>query len=208
MNQQSTAASQQFATLTAIADGIAALFFPMVEVAIHDVTSSKIAYLANNLSKRSIGDDAGLEQLTLNELDTLTGPYEQLNWDGKKMRSVSIRASVPGSAGYIFCINFSTAMLEDARNALETFLSMSPLQPQPAPLFAHDWREKINTAVHQWLAENHSSLTILTRSDKKALVTALYAQGIFNVRHSADYVANVLSLGRATVFKYLKEIKG
>lgn len=199
--------TEQFHTLRSIADGIAALFFPSVEVAIHDVRNGKIAYLANNLSKRSIGDDAGLEELSLHDLDRLTGPYEKLNWDGKTMRSVSIRANLAGDPGYIFCINFSTSLLDDAKNALELFLSVNRLQPQPAQLFKHDWQEKINTFLHQWLAEHRTSLTTLTRVEKKTLVTELYHQGAFNVRNSAGYIANVLSMGRATVYKHLKEIK-
>ncbi|PKH25348.1 hypothetical protein CIG19_05800 [Enterobacterales bacterium CwR94] len=194
-------------TLKNIAEGIAALFFPAVEVAIHDTESRKIVYLANNISRRNVGDDAGLEALSLDTLATLTGPYEQLNWDGRKMRSVSIKVNVEQSERYLMCINFSTGLLEDAKQALEMFLSVNRLQPQPVQLFEEDWREKINTFVHQWLAENHTSLTGLSREDKKALVTALYRQGTFNVRNSADYVANVLSMGRATIYKYLKETK-
>ncbi|RUS00729.1 helix-turn-helix transcriptional regulator [Pectobacterium polaris] len=196
-----------FNTLKSMADGIAALFFPAVEVAIHDVKKGKVAYLANNLSRRQIGDDAGLEQLELGELSTLTGPYEKLNWDGRKMRSVSILIPQQDSLGYVFCINFSTARFEDARNALDLFLSVNRLQPQPTQLFEHDWQEKINTYLHAWLAENNTSLTTLTRSQKKAVVVSLYNQGAFNVRNSADYIAKVLSMGRATVYKHIKEIR-
>ncbi|WP_455846041.1 helix-turn-helix transcriptional regulator [Pantoea agglomerans] len=199
--------NEQFATLKSMADGIAALFFPVVEVAIHDIRNGKIAYLANNISKRSVGDDAGLEELALTDMETLTGPYEKLNWDGKKIRSVSIRANLSNDPGYMFCINFSTALLDDARHALELFLSVNRLKPQPAQLFEHDWQERINTFLHKWLAENNASLSTLTRVQKKVLVTELYQQGAFNVRNSADYIANVLSMGRATVYKHLKEIK-
>lgn len=207
MDKHQDLKDEHLATLKSIADGIAALFFPVVEVAIHDIRNGKITYLANNLSKRSVGDDAGLEELTLNDIDKLTGPYEKLNWDGKKIRSVSIRASVNGDPSYLFCINFSTTLLDDARNALELFLSVNRLQPKPAQLFEHDWQEKINTFLHEWLAENNASLSTLTRIQKKMLVTELYRQGAFNVRNSADYIANVLSMGRATVYKHLKEMK-
>lgn len=194
-----------FSTLRTIADGIAALFFPAVEVAIHDAQRGKVAYLANNLSKRQIGDDAGLDEL--DGLAALTGPYEKLNWDGRKMRSVSIRVPQDNAPEYVLCINFSTALLEDAKNALALFLSVNRLQPQPAQLFEHDWQEKINTSIHQWLAENNASLSSLTRSQKKSLVTTLYEQGTFNVRNSADYIAKILSIGRATIYNYIKEVK-
>lgn len=207
MDVQKSRKDEQLTTLKSVADGIAALFYPVVEVAIHSVKSGKIAYLANNISKRSIGDDAGLEELSLHDLESMTGPYEKLNWDGRKMRSVSIRANMEGEAEYIFCINFSTTLLDDAKNSLEMFLSVNRLQPQPVQLFKHDWQEKINTFLHQWLKENNTSFSTLSRHQKRELVKELYRQGAFTVRNSADYIANVLSMGRATVYKHLKEIK-
>lgn len=205
MEIQQAGSPLKLSTITSLADGIAALFFPSVEVAVHDAQSGKIAYLANNLSKRQIGDDAGLEELE--GLETLTGPYEKLNWDGRKMRSVSIRVPQEEGAGYVFCINFSMALLEDAKNALELFLSVNRLQPQPVQLFKNDWQEKINTCIHKWLSENNTSLSVLNRNQKKVLVENLYEQGVFNVRNSADYVAKVLGMGRATLYKHIKETR-
>lgn len=74
----------QLELLQSVADGIAALFFPNVEVVIHDLSTNKVAYLANNLSKRKPGDDAGLDDFDINSGAPVTGPYEKLNWDGKK----------------------------------------------------------------------------------------------------------------------------
>ncbi|HBS6487933.1 TPA: PAS domain-containing protein, partial [Klebsiella pneumoniae] len=45
----------QLRLLKSVADGIAALFFPSVEVVIHDVEAGTVAYIANNLSKRKPG---------------------------------------------------------------------------------------------------------------------------------------------------------
>ncbi|NIF22305.1 helix-turn-helix transcriptional regulator [Candidatus Pantoea multigeneris] len=205
MEIQQAGSPLKLSTITSLADGIAALFFPSVEVAVHDAQTGKIAYLANNLSKRQIGDDAGLEELE--GLETLTGPYEKLNWDGRKMRSVSIRVPQEEGAGYVFCINFSMALLEDAKNALELFLSVNRLQPQPVQLFKNDWQEKINTCIHKWVSENNTSLSVLNRNQKKALVENLYEQGVFNVRNSADYVSKVLGMGRATLYKHIKETR-
>ena len=134
--------SSQLELLRSVADGIAALFFPNAEVVIHD--------LANNLSKRKPGDDAGLEDFELDGGAGVTGPYEKLNWDGKKMRSVSIAArDEQGKPSYLLCINLSTAMFEDARNALDMFLSVTRLQPQPQQLFKDDWQDQIKTLLHE-----------------------------------------------------------
>lgn len=200
--------SSQLELLRSVADGIAALFFPNAEVVIHDLATNKIAYLANNLSKRKLGDDAGLEDFELDGGAGVTGPYEKLNWDGKKMRSVSIAArDEQGKPSYLLCINLSTAMFEDARNALDMFLSVTRLQPQPQQLFKDDWQEKINTFLHDWLRRENAALGALSREQKRRLVSDLYHQGAFKAKSAADYIANVLSMGRATVYKHLRELK-
>lgn len=197
----------QYELLKSIAEGIAALFFPSVEVVIHNVTTGKVAYIANNLSRRKPGDDAGLEEIEMSSLERLTGPYEKLNWDGKKMRSVSIAAGREGHTDYLLCINLSTAIFEEAKNALELFLSASRLRPQPAELFKDDWQEKINTFLHDWIRQQNTTLALLTREQKKRLVIALHHEGAFRAKNAADYIASVLSLGRTTVYKYLRELK-
>lgn len=207
MSQPGTPQGAQYQLLTSIADGIAALFFPNVEVVIHDVATGKVAYIANNLSRRSPGDDAGLDNFERDAIAPLTGPYEKLNWDGRKMRSVSIATGSDGDPGYLLCVNMHTAVFEDARNALDMFLSVTRLQPQPEQLFKDDWQEKINTFLHEWLRRHSASLASLTREQKKQLVGDLYDEGAFQAKNAADYIANVLSMGRATVYKYLRELK-
>jgi predicted transcriptional regulator YheO len=39
-------------------------------------------------------------------------------------------------------------------------------------------------------------------------VLALHAEGAFKGKSASNYVANVLNMGRATVYKHLKELKG
>ena len=207
MVNRSGAENAQFQLLKSIADGIAALFFPSVEVVIHDVAAGTVAYIANNLSKRKPGDDAGLDDMGEAPLAAVTGPYEKLNWDGKKMRSVTIATDDGTTSGYLLCINLSTAVFEEARNALELFLSVTRLQSQPEQLFRDDWQENINTFLHEWIRRENTSLAALTREQKKALVQNLHREGAFRAKNSADYIAGVLSLGRTTVYKYLREIR-
>jgi len=73
----------------AIADAIATLFFPHAEVVLHDLRTQKVDYIANNLSKRAIGDDSALEDMLSDDIREVNiGPYEKLNWDGQKIRSL------------------------------------------------------------------------------------------------------------------------
>lgn len=193
----------------AIADAIATLFFPHAEVVLHDLRSQKIDYIANNLSKREIGDDAALEDLLEPGTDeTNIGPYEKLNWDGQKIRSLStVLRDSAGKPLAVLCINLNISLFENARAALDLFLSPSRLIPQPDALFRDDWQERINTFLNGWLREHQLSLSMLNRDHKRELVLALHAEGAFKGKSAANYVANVLGMGRATVYKHLKELK-
>ncbi|MBC9251989.1 hypothetical protein A9179_17090 [Pseudomonas alcaligenes] len=194
----------------ALADAIATLFFPHAEVVLHDLRTQKIDHIANNISKRAVGDDAALEDLlenTPNERNI--GPYEKLNWDGQKIRSVStVLRDAQGTPVAVLCLNLNITLFETAKQALDLFLSANQLIPQPDALFRDDWQERINTFLHAWLRQRQIGLNRLTREHKRELVEALHAEGAFKGKSAANYVANVLNMGRATVYKHLKEIKG
>lgn len=193
----------------AIADSIALLLFPHAEVIVHEVKSQTVVHIANNFSKRKLGDDSALDQeLGDFRSSASIGPYEKINWDGQKIRSItSVLYDQNGQAEFLLCINLNFSVLEQAREALDAFFQVSRLIPQPDALFKDDWQERINTFLHAWLKERNLSLRTLKMKDKRALVEALHAEGAFEGRSGADYVANVLSMGRATVYKYLKELR-
>ncbi len=191
-----------------IADGIATLFFPYVEVVIHDLRDQTVLYLANNLSKREIGDDSALEEIDHSARERVIGPYEKLNWDGRKMRCVSIVLfDDRGQPAGMICINFDIAVFEDVRSALDLFIKGAGVVAQPEELFRDDWQERINTFLHGWMRERQIGLNALTRDHRRELVEALYAEGAFRGKSSANYVAKVLGMGRATVYKHLKQLK-
>lgn len=193
----------------AIADAIATLFFPHAEVVLHDLRTQKIDYIANNLSKREVGDDAALEDMVEEGTDeTNIGPYEKLNWDGQKIRSLStVLRDGAGQPVAVLCINLNISMFESMKAALDLFLSSSKVIPQPDALFRDDWQERINTFLNSWLRERQLSFNLLNRDHKRELVMALHAEGAFRGKSAANYVANVLNMGRATVYKHLKELK-
>jgi len=201
--------SAQMENYQTIADAIATLFFPHAEVVLHDLRTQKVAYIANNISKREIGDDAALEDLINDGIsDRNIGPYEKLNWDGQKIRSLSSVLRDPqGVPMAVLCINLNISLFENAKAALDLFLSPSKLIPQPDALFRDDWQERINTFLHSWLRQRQLGLNLLTREHKRELVLALHAEGAFRGKSAANYVANVLNMGRATVYKHLKELK-
>jgi D-arginine utilization repressor len=191
-----------------LADSIAALFFPYAEVVIHDLHEQTVVYLANNLSKREIGDASTPDELDHAARERANGLYEKLNWDGRRMRCVSnVLFDDQGEPAGMMCISFNIAVFEDVRSALDLFIKGAGIVPQTDELFRDDWEDRIHTFLHNWLRERQLGLNGLTREHRRELVAALYEEGAFRGKSSADYVAAVLGMGRATVYKHLKQMK-
>lgn len=191
-----------------IADAIATLFSPYAEVAIHDLTSQKLVYIANNYSQRELGEDSNLSELRFDQHSQVIGPYQKRNWDGRQLRSIStvLRDDNRQPIG-LLCINLDITVFESAKAALELFLSGQQLQPQPDVLFQDDWQERINTYIHHWLQQQQLTLADLNNASRRMLIETLYQQGAFNGKNAAGYVAKILGIGRATVYNHLKNIK-
>jgi predicted transcriptional regulator YheO len=192
-----------------VADSMATLLFPHAEVILHDLATQTVVHIANNISKRKIGDDSALEEIAGDLTTQLSiGPYEKLNWDGQRVRSItSVLLDDQGKPEVALCINLNYSVLEQARDALNLFFQASRMVAQPEALFRDDWQERINTFLHAWLQERHLGLNSLSRDDKRNLIEALYHEGAFEGRSAYDYIANVLNMGRATVYKYVKAFR-
>ena len=210
MKKNASTESQQYllSHYSHIADSIARLFFPYAEVVIHDLDSQSVLHIANNLSRRALGDDSGLESIERTVSEKFVGPYEKINWDGRRMRSVSsVLFDDKNVARGMMCINFNIAVFADMQSMLSLFLTGAGVVKQPTELFHDDWQERINTFIHGWLQSRQLALNTLERKHRKELVGALYAEGAFNGKSATNYIGNVLGLGQATVYKYLQALK-
>ncbi|MFM0722775.1 PAS domain-containing protein [Paraburkholderia strydomiana] len=191
-----------------VADGIALLFFPYVEIVIHDLHSQTIAYIANNLSKRELGDDSALEEIDHVAQPGTIGPYEKINWDGRRMRCVStVLLDDEGGASGVMCVNYNIAVFEEVKHVIDLVISGVGVVKQPEELFKDDWQERINTFLHGWLQERQLALNSLTRDHRRELVAALWEEGAFKGKSAANYVANVLGMGRATVYQHIRDLR-
>ncbi|CAB3787499.1 helix-turn-helix transcriptional regulator [Paraburkholderia fynbosensis] len=191
-----------------VADGIALLFFPYVEIVIHDLHSQTIAYIANNLSKRELGDDSALEEIDHVAQPGTIGPYEKINWDGRRMRCVStVLLDDEGVASGVMCVNYNIAVFEEVKHVIDLVISGVGVVKQPEELFKDDWQERINTFLHGWLQERQLALNSLTRDHRRELVAALWEEGAFKGKSAANYVANVLGMGRATVYQHIRDLR-
>nr|BFE94477.1 transcriptional regulator DauR [Pseudomonas brassicacearum subsp. brassicacearum] len=178
---------------------------------LHDLRTQKVDYIANNLSKREIGDDSSLEDMLSEDVSERNiGPYEKAELgrtedSQPQQRTARRRRSSAGGAVHQ-PEYFAVRECQGRAGSVPVAEQVDP--PQPDSLFRDDWQERINTFLHAWMRERQLSLNLLTRDHKRELVLALHAEGAFKGKSASNYVANVLNMGRATVYKHLKELKG
>ncbi len=93
---------------------------PHAEAVLHDLRTQKVDYIANNLSKRAIGDDSALEDMLSDDVSEVNiGPYEKLNWDGQKIRSLStVLRDANGRPLAVLCINLNISLFENAQGGI------------------------------------------------------------------------------------------
>ena len=188
--------------VAALAEGVALLLHPYAEVAVHDVRSDRILAIWNAFSKRKVGDPSLLRSLPARQRDSgHYGPYEKTNWNGKRLKCVSISLLDDQDAPMLMCINFDIS-------AFDPLLQLASIpEQQPAELFAKNWRERINQLTHEWVRSHGLHIETLSQEQRLALVRHLDGQGAFEVRKSIEQMAAILGVSRATAYNLRKAAK-
>jgi len=189
-----------------VAEAVASLLMPFGEVIVHDLKTETIVHIANNFSQRDLGDPSNLSDLDFDPQSAVIGPYEKLNWNGRRIKSISsvVRDQNEHPVALI-CINVDLSQFDQAKQVLDMFMAVPKAETKPSNLFNEDWHEQINQFIKDWTSENTTSIDRLSRTQKRDLVLALEEKNAFSAKHSVNYIARVLNLGRATIYNYLKE---
>ncbi|HEU4914701.1 MAG TPA: PAS domain-containing protein [Candidatus Saccharimonadales bacterium] len=195
-----------------VLEGIVKLFHPYVEAALHDLGTGKIAAIYNDLSKRKAGDRSAISKFvgdSIDEFPDVFEPYYKTNWNGRKFKcvSVTVRDSQGKPIGLV-CFNFDTSVFDRINQSLSELLSVATKQAlNPIEQYTKDWQARVNECIGNYLKENHTTLPVLTKEQKRKAVNRLYNHGLFNYRNAAAYISEQLHVSRATVYNYLKEEK-
>lgn len=195
-----------FSNILAIAEGISLLLYPHAEVVLHDLKTRCIAAIFNNMSKRQVGDESLIEEWeSSSPFPTLFPLYFKTNWDGRKMKSLSVTLrDSQGHPTHLLCINLDLSKWEEMHRYILEFIQPVNNEIKPEVLFKDDWREKINVYVTDYLKKEGLTLKTLTKEKKRELIHSLYEKGAFQAKHAATYIADVLDISRATIYNYLR----
>lgn len=189
-----------------VAQAIAKLLHPHAEVIIHDLASGKIAHIFNVFSQRRVGDSS------LTSLDDdasfagdVSGPYRKVNFDRRQLKSVTAVLRDPeGRQIGLLCINFDITIMSGMAEIAASFVNLENTVEKPHALFATDFQESANSIMDGFLRSRQVTLESMTSEELVALIGEMDKGGVFALRNATNYVCELLSLSRATVYKYLK----
>ena len=137
-----------------LCDAIGKLFYPNVEVVLHDLKSRKVAHIVNSFSKRVAGDNmiSDPKDLSLIESDVI-GPYNKVNIDGTKLKTVStILRDIEQEPIGVMCINFKVEVFETMYDSLKILLNIEE-ENQPKTLFSQDWKVHTHNTINDYLTQ-------------------------------------------------------
>lgn len=201
--------NKQLNTFIPLCDSIGKLFYPNVEVVLHDLNTQKLLHIVNPFSKREIGDKMINDVKDINSLkEDIVGPYTKTNIDGAKLKTVStiLRDENKNPIG-IICINFKIEVFENMYDSIKMLLNIEEKEDKPQAIFSQDWQEHTLCNINTFLKEKNLSLEELKIKDKKELILYLEKEGIFSIRNVVSYLCEILDISRATIYKWLKETK-
>lgn len=191
-----------------MADALAALFSPWVEVVVHDLELDAVAHIANPFSPRAAGDPSDMKEVHFAPDARVIGPYEKTNWDGRRIRAISVvlRDAAAEPIGML-CVNADVTQFEVMRRTLQGLLGVAEAAGTVETSFHDDWHEKINRFLASWIHQRGTTLDRLDREARRELIGALLQAGGFDGRRSPAYVASILGVSRATVYNELAALR-
>ena len=98
-----------------IGEAFSLLLFPHAEVVIHDLKTGCINAIFNNFSKRAVGDESLLDEVKLlPHTQDIFPPYFKINWDGRKIKSVTaVLRNQRSEAIGLLCVNLDISKWEE-----------------------------------------------------------------------------------------------
>ena len=190
-----------------VADAVAVLFAPDVEVVIHEIQTDTVFYIANPVSGRKPGDISLLEldDRDLEPKDGVIGPYEKAGESGQRVRAATaVLRDGRGKAVGLMCINQDYSVYEPALNLLERLIRPPQAEQHPEILFQNDWRDQIKLEVRAFLEEHNHAPDRLAPGERKRLIARLDEKGLFFAKKSIEQVAAIIGVSRATAYNDLK----
>jgi D-arginine utilization repressor len=204
-------ANRSFAHLShldTVCEAIAAWLYPYAEVVLHDLRSDRIAGIWNSFSGRRVGTPSRIgKEIRIAEGVAIYGPYERRNRDGRRLKSISnIVYDSNGNRTGLLCLNLDVSVFEAMKGFVESL--MTNTEEMPAVLLKCDWHEQLSQAFAHFLQRRRLTPMALTQRDRLDFIDSLDSHKLFATRNATQQVAELLGVSRASVYNWLKQVRG
>lgn len=207
---------QVFELLSRVARAIVATVGMQCEVVVHDLRNPDhtLISISGNLTDRTVGapvpDTEFLPRnLTSFQDDVIRQPARTPRGRELISSTVWVRDTTGAIVGAI-CINMDFNDLRHARDLLNRALAdiETPQETEVLETFATSPQDFIEIALRGAIRKVGKPLHHLNRQDKIAIVGALEQAEVFRFSQSVEIVMEQLGISRASIYAYLKEIRG
>jgi predicted transcriptional regulator YheO len=207
------------ANFVPMVDGLASLLGSGCEVVLHafDHLNASVIKIANgHITGREAGapaTDFALTQLQQAALqpteDNQWRSYFSRNRQGQLLKSASmtIRNRQQEPIGML-CVNFSLdAPLSSLLAAFALPEAVHAGTTAPVVLENESFASSVDDLVAQVMAKIASDTRLPASARNKAIITALYERGLFEIKEAAQLVAERLAISRHTVYLHIRNHK-
>lgn len=207
---------QIFELLSRVARAIVATVGPQCEVVVHDLRQPEHSVIAisGNLTGRAVGAPVPDTDLLPHNLgsfqeDLLRLPLRTSHGRDLLSSTVWVRDTGGCIVGAI-CINMDFNDLRRARDLLQHALAETEFASETERLetFATSPQDFVEIALRSALKKIDKPPHRLNRQDKIAIVSALEQAEVFRFSHTIEIIIERLGISRASIYAYLKEIRG
>lgn len=207
---------QVFELLSRVARAIVATVGTQCEVVVHDLRNPEqtLISISGNLTDRAVGapvpDTEFLPyHLSTFQDDIIRQPARTPRGRELLSSTVWVRDTTGTIVGAI-CINMDFNDLRHARDLLNRALMGTDAVPEAELLetFATSPQDFVEIALRGAIKKIGKPLHHLNRQDKIAIIGALEQAEVFRFSHAVEIVMEQLGISRASIYAYLKEIRG
>lgn len=208
-------------TLSIIADAVAIVARPDLEIVVHDLTKphrSIVKIINGHISGRSVADPMAsnpVEETKLRAALAKTGePFEVRPISGKTawiaadrpIRTASVMFfDAAGQASAMLCLNVDEAVAGRFKADVEALFGMAATAAQPTePLEPRDVHmgAMIEGIVEEAIAASCVPVDRMSKQEKVEAVSSMHEKGVFLMRGSVEYVAKRLDVTKHTIYNY------
>lgn len=202
-----------FAVLLHLIGPVAAALGKRSEVVIHDfrLPGRSIIGIAGNVTGRHVG--GSVSQIGLSIMRAGDDAEAQYNYitrapNGRVLKSTTVPLRTPdGHVFGAFCVNVDVTDLWRISNTLNEELASGQTLPEPVA-FVDDVTHVLDDLIEEETRKLNCPADRLDRHERLELIASLDRRGVFMLQRSVPEVARRLGLSRASLYTYLREVRG